>query len=117
MTLLRTDTRPPEERRTDDMVLIARAGLSVWDRTITILKKLPSHRVTVESFSIDPTPVTNRQFKRFVIATGNKTTAEITPTRKIIPARSHMLYARLAGIRAAEVERSICATEVNGGPS
>ena len=31
----------------------------------------PAHRVTVDAFRIDRTPVTNRQFKEFVRATTN----------------------------------------------
>jgi len=33
-------------------------------------KKAPAHRVTIAPFRIDHTPVTNRQFRRFVQATG-----------------------------------------------
>lgn len=40
----------------------------------------PSHRVKVDGFWIDVTPVTNKQFKEFVEATGYITTAEIAPT-------------------------------------
>jgi sulfatase-modifying factor enzyme 1 len=42
-------------------------------------EEAPAHRVTVDGFWIDPTPVTNRQFKQFVKATGHKTVAEIPP--------------------------------------
>lgn len=40
----------------------------------------PVHRVKVDSFWIDETPVTNHQFKEFVDATGYVTTAEKAPT-------------------------------------
>lgn len=40
----------------------------------------PPHRVKVSSFWMDATPVTNRQFKAFVNATGYVTTAEKAPT-------------------------------------
>src|ERR1044072_7676171 len=54
----------------------------------------PVHRVTVDAFSIDRTPVTNRQFKAFVRATGYVTTAEIPPDPKNYPgALPPMLYA------------------------
>jgi formylglycine-generating enzyme len=33
-------------------------------------EEAPSHRVTVDGFWIDRTPVTNRQFRKFVNATG-----------------------------------------------
>jgi formylglycine-generating enzyme required for sulfatase activity len=40
----------------------------------------PLHRVKVDGFWMDETPVTNRQFKEFVDATGYVTTAEKAPT-------------------------------------
>lgn len=40
----------------------------------------PPHRVKVDGFWMDTTPVTNRQFKEFVDATGYVTTAEKAPT-------------------------------------
>src|SRR5271170_6842212 len=42
-------------------------------------EEAPAHRVSVDGFSIDRTPVTNRQFKAFVKATGHKTAGEIVP--------------------------------------
>ena len=36
-------------------------------------EEAPVHRVTVDGFWIDRTPVTNRQFKQFVRATGHDT--------------------------------------------
>jgi sulfatase modifying factor 1 len=57
-------------------------------------EEAPIHRVTVDSFFIDRTPVTNRQFKKFVKATGHVTFAEIPPDPKDYPgALPHMLYA------------------------
>lgn len=40
----------------------------------------PPHRVKVEGFWMDATPVTNRQFQEFIDATGYVTTAEKAPT-------------------------------------
>lgn len=40
----------------------------------------PPHQVIVDGFWMDATPVTNRQFKEFVDATGYVTTAEKAPT-------------------------------------
>lgn len=40
----------------------------------------PAHRVKVDGFWMDVTPVTNRQFQKFVEATGYVTTAEKAPT-------------------------------------
>ena len=66
-------------------------------------EEAPVHRVTVDGFWIDRTPVTNRQFKEFVKATGHVTFAEIPPDPKDYPgALPHMLLHRLAGVHAAE---------------
>ncbi len=57
-------------------------------------EEAPIHRVTVDEFHIDRTPVTNRQFKEFVKATGHITFAELPPDPKDYPgALPHMLYA------------------------
>ena len=48
-------------------------------------EEAPAHRVTVDSFWIDRTPVTNRQFKQFVRATGHVTFAEQKPDAKDYP--------------------------------
>ncbi len=57
-------------------------------------EEAPAHRVSVAPFWIDRTPVTNRQFKQFVVATGYVTVAEIAPDPKDYPgALPHMLKA------------------------
>ena len=57
-------------------------------------EEAPAHRVSVDGFWIDPTPVTNGQFKAFVRATGHVTTAEIVPDAKDYPgALPVMIYA------------------------
>lgn len=57
-------------------------------------EEAPSHRVTVDPFWIDATPVTNREFRAFVAATGHVTVAEIAPDPKDYPgALPHMLRA------------------------
>jgi formylglycine-generating enzyme required for sulfatase activity len=57
-------------------------------------EEAPVHRVAVDGFWIDRTPVTNRQFKEFVKATGHVTVAEQVPDAKDYPgALPHMLYA------------------------
>lgn len=48
-------------------------------------EEAPAHRVTVDAFWIDRTPVTNRQFRKFVEATGYVTFAEIAPDPKDYP--------------------------------
>lgn len=45
----------------------------------------PAHRVHVDSFWIDKTPVTNRQFSTFVKVTGHVTFAELLPNPKDYP--------------------------------
>lgn len=57
-------------------------------------EEAPSHTVTVDGFWMDPTPVTNRQFRAFVEATNHVTWAEIPPDPKDYPgARPEMLKA------------------------
>ena len=54
----------------------------------------PVHRVTVDAFWIDRVPVTNREFRKFVRATGYVTFAEIVPDPNDYPgALPHMLRA------------------------
>jgi formylglycine-generating enzyme len=48
-------------------------------------EEVPVHRVAVDGFRIDRTPVTNRRFKEFVRATGHRTSAEIPPDPKDYP--------------------------------
>jgi len=48
-------------------------------------EEAPVHRVTVDPFRIDRTPVTNRQFRKFVNETGYTTFAEIAPDPKDYP--------------------------------
>ncbi len=57
-------------------------------------EEAPSHRVTVDGFWMDRAPVTNREFRRFVDATGYVTSAEIPPNAEDYPgALPHMLHA------------------------
>jgi len=57
-------------------------------------EEAPTHRVTVDSFWIDPSPITNREFRKFVKATGHVTFAELKPDAKDYPgALPHMLKA------------------------
>jgi len=57
-------------------------------------EEAPVHRVTVDPFWMDRTPVANRQFREFVNSTGYVTFAEIPPDPKDYPgALPHMLYA------------------------
>ena len=45
----------------------------------------PVHRVYVDGFWMDKTEVTNKQFEKFVAATGYRTVAEIAPTQAEFP--------------------------------
>lgn len=57
-------------------------------------EEAPVHRVTVDGFWMDRTPVTNREFRKFVEATGHVTFAEIAPDPKDYPgALPYMLKA------------------------
>ena len=57
-------------------------------------EEAPVHRVTVDAFWMDQTPVTNAQFRDFVRATGHVTFAELVPDPKDYPGTPpHMLFA------------------------
>ena len=57
-------------------------------------EEAPAHRVTVDGFWMEATPVTNAQFRAFVESTGYVTFAEITPDAKDYPGvLPHMLKA------------------------
>jgi formylglycine-generating enzyme len=57
-------------------------------------EEAPAHTATVGDFWIDRTPVTNRQFRKFVNETGHVTVAEIKPNADDYPgALPHMLKA------------------------
>ena len=57
-------------------------------------EEAPAHLVHVDGFWVDRTPVTNREFRRFVEATGYLTVAERGPEAKDYPgALPHMLKA------------------------
>jgi formylglycine-generating enzyme len=57
-------------------------------------EEAPVHRVSVSGFWMDATPVTNREFRRFVDATGHVTLAEQVPDAADYPgALPHMLKA------------------------
>jgi formylglycine-generating enzyme required for sulfatase activity len=97
MTLLRADTerdnRRSEDGWIDNMVWIP-GGTFRMGSNDHYPEEAPVHRVQVDGFWIDRTPVTNRQFKQFVRATGHVTTAQIRPDPKDYPgALPNMLYA------------------------
>src|ERR1700679_1222738 len=86
-------TEPASDIDTSEMVWIP-GGTFRMGSDHHYPEEAPAHRVSVDGFWIDRTPVTNRQFKQFVKATGHKTFAEIPPDPKDYPgALPHMLYA------------------------
>src|SRR5258708_6412755 len=97
MRLLRADIErndpPSKDSGIDGMVRIP-GGTFRMGSNEHYPEEAPVHRVTVDGFRIDRTPVTNRQFKEFVKATGHITFAEIPPDPRDYPgALPHMLYA------------------------
>jgi formylglycine-generating enzyme required for sulfatase activity len=61
-----------------DMIWIA-GGSFRMGSDVHYPEEAPAHRVSVDGFWMDRTPVTNAQFRAFVEATGHKTFAEIAP--------------------------------------
>jgi formylglycine-generating enzyme required for sulfatase activity len=97
MSVLSSDTDqfelPPSDETVRDMIWIP-GGTFRMGSNDHYPEEAPVHRVAVDGFWIDPTPVTNRQFKAFVKATRYKTTAEVPPDPKDYPnALPHMIYA------------------------
>jgi formylglycine-generating enzyme len=83
----------PDHVRTDEMVRIP-AGTFRMGSDHHYAEEAPAHHVAVDGFWIDRTPVTNRQFKAFVNATGHVTTAQVPPDPKQYPgALPEMIYA------------------------
>src|SRR3979490_1199825 len=94
------DTKSPSDREqsfehpADDGMLYVPGGTYRMGSDRHYPEEAPVHRVTVAEFWMDRTPVTNRQFRKFVNATGYVTFAEITPDAKDYPgAVPHMLKA------------------------
>ncbi len=76
-----------------DMIRIA-GGTFRMGSDAHYAEESPVHRVTVDRFLIDATPVTTRRFRAFVEATGHVTFAEIAPRAEDYPgALPHMLKA------------------------
>jgi hypothetical protein len=65
-------------------------------------EEAPAHDVSVDAFWIDRTPVTNKQFRKFVNETGYLTFAERKPEAKEYPgALPEMLKSRLSRLHSA----------------
>src|SRR3954468_11713826 len=87
------EERPPDDSGIADMIRIP-GGTFRMGSDHHYPEEAPAHRVSVDPFWIDRAPVTNRQYKKFVAATGYVTTAQITPDPKDYPgALPHMIYA------------------------
>ena len=84
VTLTRPPNRALESSPHADMVWIP-GGTFRMGSDKHYAEEAPVHRVTVDAFWIDRTPVTNRQFREFVRATGHLTFAEIAPDAKDYP--------------------------------
>src|SRR4029077_6364587 len=82
--LLRPQSATPESSRHADMVWIP-GGTFRMGSDKHYAEEAPVHSETVAPFWIDRTPVTNRQFREFVRATGHVTFAEIAPDPKDYP--------------------------------
>ena len=86
-----TDALTREAAASPDMVWLSGGTFRMGSDT-HYPEEAPVHRVHVDGFFIDPYPVTNRQFRRFVEATGYVTVAELAPDPKDYPgALPHML--------------------------
>jgi formylglycine-generating enzyme len=79
-----TATRLRTDKPHADMVWIA-GGAFRMGSDQHYSDEAPVHRVTVDGFWIDRTPVTNREFRRFVEATGHVTVAERKPDARDYP--------------------------------
>src|ERR1044072_3517251 len=70
--------------RTHGMVFV-RGGTFAMGSDKHYAEEAPVHRVTLDGFWIDETPVTNALFREFVEATGYITFAEIAPRAEDYP--------------------------------
>ena len=92
MSLSQAGTRAVVERHADMRLIPGGTFRMGSDKHYS--EEKPAHRVKVDSFWIDRTPVTNRQFREFIEATGYVTFAEIAPDPNDYPgALPHMLKA------------------------
>ena len=89
----RRDRSPQQQLSHHDMIWIPGGTFRMGsDRHYP--EEAPVHRVTVDGFWMDRTPVTNREFRKFINSTGYVTFAEIKPAAKDYPgALPHMLKA------------------------
>jgi formylglycine-generating enzyme required for sulfatase activity len=67
------------QRNADTLLIPGGSFRTGWDGHTP--EDAPAHRVTVDEFHVDLTPVPNRQFKECVKATGHVTFAERSPEK------------------------------------
>jgi formylglycine-generating enzyme len=92
LAVMRSDPAPEASRRLN-MIRIP-GGTFRMGSDGHYPEEAPAHRVTVDAFWMDRTPVTNRDFREFVDTTGYVTVAEIAPDANDYPgALPHMLKA------------------------
>jgi formylglycine-generating enzyme required for sulfatase activity len=92
LAVMRSDPAPEASRRLN-MIRIP-GGTFRMGSDGHYPEEAPAHRVTVDAFWMDRTPVTNRDFREFVDTTGYVTFAEIAPDANDYPgALPHMLKA------------------------
>ena len=80
-------------------------------------EEAPVHRVAVDGFWIDRTPVTNRQFRNSSTRPATSPSPRSSPTRRIIPARCRTCSRPARWCSRRRSIRSICATGASGGTS
>src|SRR5467141_5039533 len=91
---MKSDMGQSLEGPSDDGMLYVPGGTFCMGSDKHYPEEAPVHRVSVDGFWMDRTPVTNRQFRKFVNSTGYVTFAELTPDGKDYPdALPHMLRA------------------------
>jgi sulfatase modifying factor 1 len=89
-----TMTAPLSRSSSDPNMIRVEGGMFRMGSDDHYPEEAPVHRVTVDGFWMDRTPVTNREFRRFVEATRYVTMAERKPDPKDYPgALPHMLKA------------------------
>jgi len=86
VTETRTDELPdrPDAAPPDGMVWVPGGELTMGSDD-HYPEEAPAHRVAVDGFWLDRTPVTNADFRRFVAATGHVTLAETAPDPALYP--------------------------------
>src|SRR6185437_12596202 len=98
---VRARDRAVEMSRHSDMVWIPGATFRMGSDK-HYAEEAPVHRVTVDGFWIDRTPVTNRQFRKFINETGYLTFAEKPPEARDYPGAAAHAQSGLAGLHSAE---------------